>query len=467
MKQKSLSERKFQGLLLFGCILFYGFFTWLDGAVICVDSPSYINMNIDREPIYPLFLSFFRFLFGEGEMYLTAAVFVQGMLCAVAAWELARFLTKEFGRLRPDNLVLLSLPLFVSLLCRFGAKRAAMYSNSILSEGICIPLFLLFARWMLEYCFRKGGKALLMAAVLSVISVSTRKQMLITVILLAAGVVFTEVNRKNLFRVLGKAVLCAVAVLLLVSGIDRVYNLVLRGEGVRHSSDDRFLLTVVFYEAERENAEKIDDEQIRELFLEIYDSCEAEGYLGHSAGKGWFNRVEHFTDNYDHIQIDTMWPMIRKYVSENRNGSEVEQEAETDRIMSVITEKLLPVEAGGIFRIFADNVLAGLVTTVAKLRKLLVIYAIIAYSSMVVLWGINWKKRGFRSRENILAVYTAVSVLLNVGAVAAVIFCQTRYVIYNMPLFYMCGYLLLRSALEEIRTKGETAVVSGDRKDLS
>ena len=72
---------------------------------------------------------------------------------------------------------------------------------------------------------------------------------------------------------------------------------------------------------------------------------------------------------------------------------------------------------------------------------------------MGVLWGINWKKRGFESRENKLAFYTAFSILLNVGAVSAVIFCQTRYMIYNMPLFYMCGYLLLRSTLEELKGK--------------
>lgn len=441
-----LKKNRFQGSLLFICILFYAFFTWLDGAVICVDSPSYIDMSLSREPLYPLFLGFFRLIFGNGERYLYAAVIVQGLLSAAAAWSLAGFLTKEFQRNRLDNLVLVSLPLLVSLLCRFAAKRSAMYSNSILSEGICIPLFLLFARWLLDYCFHKGKKALGIAAVLSVLMISARKQMLITVLLLVLAIVFTELQKKKILYTLGKAALFGMAVLLLVSGIDRGYNYVLRGESVRHSSDDRFLLTVVFYEAERGDAEKIANQETRELFLEIYDICEEQGFLGHSAGKGWFNRVDHFTNHYDNIQIDTMWPMIRAYVDGNMSGSEVAREAEIDRIMDEITDSLLFSKIGGIFGVFADNVLAGLVTTVANMRKLLVIYAIIAYSSMVVLWGLNRKKRGFRSRENILALYTAVSILLNVGAVSAVIFCQTRYMIYNMPLFYMCGYLLLRSA---------------------
>ena len=459
MKKKlNLSERTFRGLLLAVSILFYVFFTWLDGAVICVDSPSYISMSLSREPVYPLYLALFRFLSGE-EHYLFTAVFVQGLLSAVAAWSLAGFLTKEFKRTRIDHVILLVIPLMVSLLCRFAAKRAVMYSNSILSEGICIPLFLIFARWLLDYCFHKKEKALVLSAALSVILISARKQMYVTLFLLLAAILFTELKKINWWKIVGKACIYGIVVLVCVSGIDRGYNYVLRGESVEHSSSDRFLLTVVFYEADRENANQIEDTEIRELFLEIYDVCDENGYLGNHAGKGWYNRVEHFTNHYDKIQIDTMWPMIRNYVNETMTGNEVELEAEIDRIMDVMTKSLLSKEVTGILRLFIDNVFAGLVVTVAKQRKVLVIYAIIAYSSMGVLWGLNWRKRGFRSRENILALYTAVSVLLNVGAVSAVIFCQTRYMIYNMPLFYMCGWLLLRGAWTE-KGKIETEVKS-------
>ncbi len=60
-----------------------------------------------------------------------------------------------------------------------------------------------------------------------------------------------------------------------------------------------------------------EDEEVRTLFLKIYDVCEEKGYLKHSAGQGWFNRVTHFGDFYDCIQIDTMGPMITQYVQAN------------------------------------------------------------------------------------------------------------------------------------------------------
>lgn len=59
--------------------------------------------------------------------------------------------------------------------------------------------------------------------------------------------------------------------------------------------------------------------------MKIYDVCEEKGYLKHSAGQGWFNRVTHFGDYYDCIQIETMGPMITQYVQANYEGGEVEE----------------------------------------------------------------------------------------------------------------------------------------------
>lgn len=46
-----------------------------------------------------------------------------------------------------------------------------------------------------------------------------------------------------------------------------------------------------------------------------------------------------------------------------------------------------------------------------------------------------------------MAGLTLLSILCNVGLVSLVIFCQTRYTIYNMPLFYISLILLLYNFL--------------------
>lgn len=47
----------FNGVLLAASCLFYLMFPLVDGPVWCVDSASYVSMDISREPLYPTFLA--------------------------------------------------------------------------------------------------------------------------------------------------------------------------------------------------------------------------------------------------------------------------------------------------------------------------------------------------------------------------------------------------------------------------
>lgn len=55
-----------------------------------------------------------------------------------------------------------------------------MYSNSILTEGIVIAQYLLFFRYLLEYCLHQNRKSLILSSILVFVMVSTRKQMFMT-----------------------------------------------------------------------------------------------------------------------------------------------------------------------------------------------------------------------------------------------------------------------------------------------
>lgn len=127
---KKRSDAVFGVLLFLISMGFYLFFAFYDGAVICVDSPSYINMEISREPLYPMLLLLFRQVFSSaGEGYLQGVAIFQSMLAACAALSLTCFLRKELKLGKAVSLVVLMIPLLTSLLCRFAAKRASMYSN--------------------------------------------------------------------------------------------------------------------------------------------------------------------------------------------------------------------------------------------------------------------------------------------------------------------------------------------------
>lgn len=72
------------------------FFAFYDGTVICVDSPTYINWESSREPLYPLFLALLRFLLGgTGEGYLFGVVLLQSILAGISAFALSEYLRQE------------------------------------------------------------------------------------------------------------------------------------------------------------------------------------------------------------------------------------------------------------------------------------------------------------------------------------------------------------------------------------
>ena len=141
------------------------FFAFYDGTVICVDSPTYINWESSREPLYPLFLALLRFLLGgTGEGYLFGVVLLQSILAGISAFALSEYLRQECRLKEVEAFFLLLIPMAVSLLCRYAAGRGSMYSNSILTEGIAVSGYLLFFRYLMEFVFHHTRKGLLCGA---------------------------------------------------------------------------------------------------------------------------------------------------------------------------------------------------------------------------------------------------------------------------------------------------------------
>lgn len=458
-----IKENLFSIIMLLGTLAFYLFFAFYDGAVICVDSPTYIEMSFAREPFYPLLLAFFRFF--NPENYLFHVVILQSILMALSGWLLADYLREKLCINKIYSIILYILPIATSLLCRFAAKRASMYTNSILTEGICTSLYLLFIYCILKYLWDHSKTHSILSWIISFIMISSRKQMLMVLPILFLAIVYHNFKNKNFWK---GVVIAAISCLMIFPSFklfDCTYNYFLRGTFQGHSSSNRFITTMVFYNAERSDAEYIQDESAKQLFLNIYDVCDENGYLGSHADEGWFNEVNHFGNHYDHIQIDTMWPMILQHAIESINTqyqstdvTEVElntlYDVETDRLNSIIISSILPHQLPELAKSLMNNFLSGLVITIAQFKRILVPYTVIMFAIYFLLTGRlawYWYKNKHSNSDNLVlasknvvfAIITLLGIFFNVLLVSAVIFCQTRYTIYNMPLFYMAGVVLL------------------------
>lgn len=113
---------------------------------------------------------------------------------------------------------------------------------------------------------------------------------------------------------------------------------------------------------------------------------------------------------------------------------------------------MIPHHIPKIIATFMDNFRSGLVTTVAQRNSLLIWYSLGIYLLylLLLLYHIRKKENKFII---LFSSLTLLSILLNVGLVSLVIFCQTRYTIYNMALFYISLMLMSEPILKHIIKK--------------
>lgn len=243
--------------------------------------------------------------------------------------------------------------------------------------------------------------------------ISTRKQMMVTLILLIVGILYASFTKKKGKRGILIAFVCSFAILFCSMCLDVDYNYVLRGKAVRHSA------------------------------------------IPVSLPPWHFTRQGGRTVNNDHIQIDTMWRLITDYAVGN-GGDAVDVNKYTDFIMNRINAAVLPHNIAKAAATFFDNFLSGMVTTVAQRKSILVGYTIFIYLLYIFLL-FYYLRQGKNVRLCLLALLTLLSVFCNVGLVSLVIFCQTRYTIYNMALFYISLLLMLcepvRKLLEAVSNR--------------
>lgn len=421
---------------------FYLCFAFLDGALLYPDSEGYITMSVAREPMYPLFLALIRLLFPAG-IWMRAAVIVQSLLAAFAAWFFALRLSKLFDTGRGPAWGLALCAVLPSLMCRFLAGRHAMYSNAMLSESLALPLFLVFFTCLLDFCLRGRTRELLLAAGLALLLFCTRKQMAVTLPLLLLAGLWRAIRERRFLARAGLSLALCLAVLLGSRALDRAYNYALRGEAIAHTGDMRFVSTMLFYTATEKDADTIEDGELRGLYTEILALAEQRELTARSAPADWYGRSMHFLYSYDPIQFDCLRDTIEPWC-EKRVGGGTALELEKDRVYDAFNAALLPVSLPRLLHTACDSFLMGLVTTVLTMHRLLILPALALYAVYLLLWIFSLR----REREAVLGALSLASILGTVALVSLTIFCQSRYTIYNMPMFYASLLLMARGLVQ-------------------
>lgn len=428
--------------------LFYLIFAFADGYNLYLDSQSYIKMHEMREPLYPSLIALFRNLFGQNgdDGYLLFVVIFQAILIGYVVYNVTKYLSREFKLNDFGTFAVFLIFISVSLMNRFVAKRGAMYSNSIMSEGIAYPLYILFIRYCFEYIYTYRKRPLFVATIISFLLVSTRKQMYVTLVLIIISILYVMIKNKCYKGTLLSLVISCLVVVGGAKLFDYVYIRSVFGVNATHTSDSRFVTTMIFYTSDREDVKYIEDPVVKDLFLDVYDTCDEKGYLKSNMEDGtWYERISHFSRVYDNIQLRTMWAKMQEVATDKIGNSGIEMELLVDEYNSELISCLLPRLLPSILVTFVDSFIYGLLVTVSAEKQILMPVAAVIYLLYIVLLGYTLKKNGL-NKYSVFGIFVLVAVLANIGLVSLVIFCQTRYTIYNMALFYVAGFLMLQNA---------------------
>lgn len=453
-------------VLLAVCLAFYLSFPIFDGPVWCRDSLSYASMNISREPIYPLFLALMRVRQGTevSEAGMMTAVIVQSLIAGFTTWYAGYMISKTKNGSRILQIATIVFQFAVSLLCRFAAVRSSVYTDCIMTEGLCFSLFVLFIIELYLSVITDRNRHTAAALFLSFLLISTRAQMLITLIIMSLvfGWYYMIQNRKiKKFFVL---ILLILSLLPTGKLLDRTYHYAVRGAWIEHCHDSMGLLCVLLYTSDMEKDQELfKDETLKTLYLTIMEQAKQNQILYDDAGQGWLPLSEHFADSYDAIGYGIINPVVEGYVSEHFTYSEVESALKYDEICDQMIRTLLHQKRGPLLQVWFYNILRGFVNSIARATNLLSLYSLAAYLSVGVmaLYLLMQKKKlqdiccqisetmEYENRiEQIERSLTflfivIIAIIVNSLAVGVTIFTQPRYMLYNMGLFYTAVSMVL------------------------
>ncbi|MDE6365125.1 MAG: hypothetical protein K2L86_12840 [Lachnospiraceae bacterium] len=466
-KQKSLSQNDLLQNVLF-CGIFVAFFACLlltGEPVYTGDTFQHENQMIMREPGYALLIQFLRFLSPDRHYWILIAL--QNLLAAAANTAVMVFMRRRFQLNLFVSFLFTGILLVPHIMTPLFSSTHLVLTNALMTEGILFSIYpvafiqLLRAMWSGRPMGRESARALLLLFFISLI----RGQMMVLfvvwflvmfVMAVIRGVQATEEtgDRKNTFVLaenIGRQGLYAILAAFVIAFAARslvihVYNYCEQGLFVDTASGTAMSFANILYVADREDGEAIENDALRALFYEMYDRADADQMNYKYAPSGILGRALHHEQCHDDLNFIYFAEPAKQYVGETQNiYSDRYQELmiAIDEVAGGLSAQLMPQVLGRYILNYFSVTALGFVRTVAYENPVLVRYAVFIYAAAIALTLLLWQ----RAPKSMAASFMAVVLLTiagNVCATALMIQCISRYMIYNLPLFYMAGFLELR-----------------------
>lgn len=409
------------------------------GVVLCPDSGGYINMDSMREPLYPLFLQCLRMIFGS-DNYLVVTSWIQMILAIVSIAHFTIMVSKEYKIHDIYICVIYVIFLAFYILPIFASATGVVSFLLIWTEGLTYPMFILCGEYLLlagsDLSVRKCHVALVYACFLSL----TRSGLIPMILVVMLVRIYIGCQSGNFRREVVQAFLITLVTFVLLAVSERVYFFVLEGQFMSHTYGAITAMSNVVFVADEEDVELIDDPEAQIVFEEMYQTARQEGWLYDAVSeKGLIERASDVENSHDPIKFQAYGNAV-KYIDASMGDNTVGSAVKKDQIAGIITRALFKENIGLWVVDYIGSCLSGFIRSIAfrPQSRLMQVYALVFY----VLAGVGIYV--FRKNSKIVAYLGIVilSILANVCAVSLVIMPLSRYMVYNLPFFYV-GFVIM------------------------
>lgn len=447
----TLERKKSLGILIGLLTFFLGIYAAY-GVGVYNDSDQYIIMHIHREPLYPLFLAFFRVVAGESKGLAMAAV-AQNLLTAFSIFFLIEYLRKRFSLNLFGELTLLLLELMPHLVTRYISSYHIFMENSIMSEALCIPLFQFFTLFTLRMLFEEKKTDMVWSLLFAWLLSMTRGQMMATILIWLVIVCFRLIGRKQYKRLLLPvlAVICAFGIRTLAV---HTYNYFVTGYFTGNTYGPVNMLANVIYACDREDGEVFEEGSLeRTLFERFYDNAEAMEAIYRYADESPRGRIMHLEDHHDMIKFYILEANMTEYWYDIGIKDYYQQNFRSDEAAANMLRKLLPQCFGQWLYDYLLLCWYGFIRSIAVVHRWINCAALILYLTAAGLSA--WMLRKYKKCDAaFMMAFALLFIAANVCATSLTIMCLSRYMIYGFSLFYMSLFLLIIELMRKAR-KGD------------
>lgn len=234
------------------------------GPIYYPDSYAFLDMAINRSPVYSTFLKCFTFIFGDA--FEIPVLIAQYLFMVLATHFLLKTLYKSL-KLHSFSVLLFQMALLANAIIWYYSV------NKILSESLAFPLVIIFVTYLFKSLKYKSFTSLIKAIVILFFLQFTRGQFIIFIPLVLLVIIYVLYNnRKPKKGILALVLLILIPVL--ISFSERVYNKIVINQYKNYAMTYVHFISAPFYVANSEDVSLFETEEEKDFFRRTFSQLE-------------------------------------------------------------------------------------------------------------------------------------------------------------------------------------------------